>query len=265
MSWTILTVFSKITGSTKATSQWNCVSQAPINPGRQASRSKRKQQNWGLPSSDALNPRKHRAASRRRTPQVSPGTEAALGLRGLRHTVAHPLTLQVYLFLLRWVFVVTRRLSLVAASRAYSLVAAGGLFIEVASLLWSTGLVVPRRVGSLRTRDGAWVPGTGRRRRSHPCENTDWAHAMSREALAKRRSSHKFCLQGGSVTASDTGTGAQRSKGLRPPEQAAQRRGRLSWSWEKGPACRKETKESWPQGSLTSNPSLLAELWGQAK
>ena len=36
MSWTILIVFSKITGSTKATLQWNCVSHAPINPGRRS-------------------------------------------------------------------------------------------------------------------------------------------------------------------------------------------------------------------------------------
>ena len=42
-------------------------------------------------------------------------------------------------FWLCWVFVAAHRLSLVVASRDYSLIAVRGLFIMVILLLWSTG------------------------------------------------------------------------------------------------------------------------------
>ena len=79
-----------------------------------------------------------------------------------------------YLFLLCWVFVSMHRLSLVAVSRGYTLVAVHRLLIVGASLvaehrLWGAwasvaapvGSVAPRFVESSWTRDQTRVPCTG--------------------------------------------------------------------------------------------------------
>ena len=92
----------------------------------------------------------------------------------------------IYLFIyfwLRWVFIAAHGLSLVAASRDYSSLLCTGFSLQWllllqstgsrcmgfsgcgtrAQQLWRTGLVVPRHVGSSRTRARTHVPCIGRR------------------------------------------------------------------------------------------------------
>ena len=144
MSWTILNVFSKITGWTKATLQWNCLIHIPINPKRWS----RARINWTAKTGDFRvlmhqNTREHQAVSAL-TPNTAgwsrvPG--ATLGLHSPWHTFIHPFILQMSLFLLHWVFVAARRLSLVAASRAALWLRQKG-FSSRWLLLWSTGSAV---------------------------------------------------------------------------------------------------------------------------
>ena len=79
-----------------------------------------------------------------------------------------------FIFLLLWVFIASRGLSLVAASGGHSLVVVNGLLIAATSLVtehgfWSVGSVVsahgfvaPQHVESSWTGDRIHVPCTGR-------------------------------------------------------------------------------------------------------
>ena len=83
-------------------------------------------------------------------------------------------------FWLRWVFIGARGLSLVAASRGYSLLWCAGFSLRWLLLLqsmgsrlsglhqlWCTDLVAPRHVGSSWTRARTCVPCIGRRILNH--------------------------------------------------------------------------------------------------
>ena len=135
-----------------------------------------------------------------------------------------------------------------------------------AQQLCCMGLVAPRRVGSLRTRDGAYVPSTGRwtpihwtARKSHPYENTDCAsHCASREVLEKCRGSSQF-LPSRRLT-----RGINKyyctEWGRHPAPQRAQRSTRLRPLWVKAGCTEKGAPELQPRQGRNSTERKRNEI-----
>lgn len=100
MSWTILIVFSKITSSTKAALQWNCLIHVPTNPKRWSTAGINwTSKTWGLERADASEGKEASGSEHSSlTLQASPESRGRAGSHSHGHTSTHPSTSQAPLF-----------------------------------------------------------------------------------------------------------------------------------------------------------------------